>query len=399
MSTIPVVMTAAGPQPTAPFDINQRLLSDVASLVPDYTATLPGSLIEDISSTDTAAIYQIDQARIDAINSITPYGANLFILSQMAEMTGIPQQGQPNRTSVYVVFTGTVGFAINPGYTVRDGLYNYTTQDGVIIPTGGVSVPVFCLAELDGPWVVLPNTVTTVATSVPGGISLSVNNPTAGIPGGGSESDAEFRARAMQAYMVTGQGMISYLKSNLLMISGVQPRLVAIKQSSSNYMILCGGGDPYEIAYAIFRSMFWLPGIVGSATTGRNITVSVYDYPNLYPIVFVNPPLQTVAMTVTWIAISPTYVDPAAVAQLAAPALIGYINEISVGQPINLLEADAIFQAAVESVIPIELLGNLTYVVIINGTTTAPTTGTKLIPSDPESYFFATSSGVTVVAG
>jgi hypothetical protein len=53
----------------------------VAAEVPDYTANLPGSLIEDISSTDVQALATIDQARVDAINSFSPYGANAFALA------------------------------------------------------------------------------------------------------------------------------------------------------------------------------------------------------------------------------------------------------------------------------------------------------------------------------
>ena len=59
------------------------LVALVASENPDYTANLPGSLIEDIASTDVGALTGIDQARVDAINSVTPYGANAFVLAQL----------------------------------------------------------------------------------------------------------------------------------------------------------------------------------------------------------------------------------------------------------------------------------------------------------------------------
>jgi hypothetical protein len=392
-------MTLQGPQPSAPADLNAALIANVKALVPDYTATLPGSLIEDISSTDTAALYQMDQNRIDLINSITPYGANLFILSQMAILAGIPQQGQPDKTSVYVVLSGTLGYTINPGFTVSDGTYRYTVQAGAIVGTGGKTAPVFCVAELSGSWPVPIGSVSIINNSVPSGITLTVTNPTAGTPGGGVESDADFRARCMQAYMVTGQGCISYLKSNLLAINGVQPRLVSIKATGSGYEIICGGGDPYQIAYAIFRAMFWLPGILGSGITARNITVSVYDYPDLYNIVFVNPPQQTVTVTVKWQSIKTGFIDPSAVAQLINPAVVSYINQIGVGQPINLLDLDTVIQVAISTLIPMELLSNLVYVFTINSVTANPIAGTRLIASDSESYFYITNAGVTVVAG
>ena len=66
-ATLPVVLTPAGMQPTAPAVILQWLIglvttgqdqygNTIANPVPGYTANLPGSLIEDISSTDVAAI-------------------------------------------------------------------------------------------------------------------------------------------------------------------------------------------------------------------------------------------------------------------------------------------------------------------------------------------------------
>ncbi|EEF27062.1 conserved hypothetical protein, partial [Ricinus communis] len=75
-------MGPAGPVPTAPATLRQNLVNGVAATNPDYTANLPGGLIEDIASTDTGALVTIDQARIDAVNSVTPYGANAFILAQ-----------------------------------------------------------------------------------------------------------------------------------------------------------------------------------------------------------------------------------------------------------------------------------------------------------------------------
>ncbi|HGF2964948.1 hypothetical protein QZM53_07870 [Burkholderia multivorans] len=67
MSTIPLVMTAAGPVATDPTTLRQNLIDSVAAEVPDYTANLPGSLIEDVASTDVGALTTIDQARVEAV--------------------------------------------------------------------------------------------------------------------------------------------------------------------------------------------------------------------------------------------------------------------------------------------------------------------------------------------
>ena len=87
---IPLVMTSEGPVPTPPATLRAQLVDSVASTNPDYTANLPGSLIEDIASTDVGALVTMDQARVDAINSVTPYGANAFVLGQLGAQFGIP---------------------------------------------------------------------------------------------------------------------------------------------------------------------------------------------------------------------------------------------------------------------------------------------------------------------
>ncbi len=67
----PVVLSQTGMQPQAPLDLRSQLINlvtfgtdkngnAVIPPVPGYTANLPGSLIEDISSTDTAALVICD---------------------------------------------------------------------------------------------------------------------------------------------------------------------------------------------------------------------------------------------------------------------------------------------------------------------------------------------------
>lgn len=138
MSTVPLVMSAAGPVPTAPATLQQTLIDNVAATNPDYTANLPGSLIEDISSTDVGALTLIDQAMVDAIASVTPYGANAYVLGQMGVLFGL-SQAAPTNASVYVVISGPAGYVLPPGFLVSDGTNQYALQDGGVIATGGAS--------------------------------------------------------------------------------------------------------------------------------------------------------------------------------------------------------------------------------------------------------------------
>ncbi|MEX3914898.1 baseplate J/gp47 family protein [Paraburkholderia sp. BR10872] len=466
----PLTMTSAGPQPQSPTSLNAQLIALATQLSPGLTADLPGSLIEDISSTDTAALAMIDQARADLINSLSPFAANPSLLTQLGAIYGV-QQGVGSNTSVYVVFTGPAGYVITQGFTVSDGTNQYIVQDGGIIGSGGTSLPLFCVAVLPGTWAVPQNTVKQLITSVPSTIALTVNNPNAGTPGLASQSEQAYRAQVLQAGLATSQGMATHLKTLLQNVSGVQPNLISVQQGASGgWRVICGGGDPYQTAYAIYSALFDISTLIGSqlAITGmtnanpvvistnlnhgytagqtvtvtgatpsaynvtytvasatattittttngsgfgayvsgatlspnpRNVTVSINDYPDQYQVVFVNPPQQTVSITVTWNTISTNFISPAAIAQLAQQPLANYVNGIAVGQPMNLFELQNVFQSAVSAVIPPQLLTRMVFQVIINGVIVAPGTGTGVIAGDPESYFYTTTANITVNQG
>jgi len=470
-SGIPVVLSAAGRQTQTPAALNAQLIALVTAMSPGYTANLPGIMIEDISSTDTGALVTCDQAVTDLINSISPYAANLFILIQLGNVYGIGMD-PATTTSVYVVFTGTVGFVIPIGFTVSDGTYQYTIQDGGIIGAGGTSPQLFCLATVAGTWAVPIGTVTQLITGVPTGITLTVTNPATGTPGAAAETPESFRARVLQAGYAPSQGMTSYLKTLLGEVAGVQPRLIrAIQQSGGGWEIIVGGGDPYQVAAAILEGIFDIstlagsvllvsgittanPGVVttvlnhgyvtgqsvtitgvvgmtgingvpmtvtvitektfsiintsssGTYTSGgvclpnsRNILTYINQYPDTYAIPFVNPPQQTVAISVTWNTSSLNYVSPAAVAQLAVPALVAYVNTLPVGVPMNLFVMQSIFAGSIASLLPAQLLTVMEFAVSINGVGTSPISDTGIIPGDPESYFLTNTSLIAVAQG
>jgi hypothetical protein len=414
----------------------------------------------------------VDQARVELVNSLTPYGANAFLLNQLGQIYGVPV-GQESNTSVYEIFSGPVGFIIAVGFTVSDGSHQYTVQDGGVIGAGGTSSPLFCLATVPGSWAVPDNTVTGIITSVPSEVNLTVTNPEAGTPGGDAESESSYRAQVLQAGLAASQGMGRYLKTLLGNVAGVQRRLVAVKQIiGGGWEVICGGGDPYEVAYAIYMSLFDIstltgstllvsnitkanPGIVttvlnhgysngqviniasvlgmtavnnvpltvtvitektfsigvdtsayGNYISGgvvtpnlRNVSVTLNDYPDTYLIPFVNPPQQDVSIVLTWNTTATNFVSEAAVAQLGAPALANYVNNVAVGMPLNLFEMESVFQVAIQSLLPASLLTRMVFAVSINGVGTSPESGTGIIEGDPESFFLTTSTNVVIVQG
>ena len=472
-------MTSAGAIPSSPTALLNAEIAAATALSPGLTANLPGSLIEDLASTAAGALVIQDQAYVDLINSVSPFVANAAILYELGAVYGVAQ-GKGSNTSVYVNFYGsTPGFVIPPGFIVSDGSYQYVVQDGGIIASDGTSASLYCLASISGSWAVPIGTVTVVITSIPSGVTLLCTNQSTGIPGASAQTLTDYQAQVIQAGKAVAQGMPTFLRTQLENVSGVQARLVSIQQSGTNWQIIVGGGDPYQVANAIYTGVFdisnlalstftitnitaatdaviTLPyypgytigevitvagatpsaynttytitgisvvysgsGVVTTITTSknsssfgsftspaayltpnpRNETVSINSYPDTYPINFIIPPAQIVNVALTWNTIATNYVSPTSVASASIPAIVNYINSITVGEPINLFELQAIFQASVITLIPTPLISKMDFVVQINGVAASAASGTGLIYGDPQSFFETSSATVTVVQG
>jgi hypothetical protein len=281
VADIPIVITSSGLQPTPPATLRQ-LIEQAAELAsPGYTGNLPGSLIEDILSTDVGAVAVCDAAKVETVNSLTPLGANAFLLSQLGQiyLGSGSAPATPTNTSVSVVFqvvdnnnNPLAGQVIAVGFTVSDGVYQYVVQDGGVTNSDGFSQPLFCLASTPGTWTIPTNTVSQIVTSVPSSIFMSCTNPLAGVPGAAAETEEMYRARVLQAGLATAQGMPTMLKTMLSEVPGVQARLVSVLQKTGDWEIIVGGGDPYEVADAIFRALFDISTLVGSTLSVVSIS-------------------------------------------------------------------------------------------------------------------------------
>jgi hypothetical protein len=478
-TTLPVVFDANGLQPQAVASLRDQIVTQAVAQSPGIVTNLPGSLIEDLTSTSVGAVAVIDQMRVDLVNSLTPYGANPFLLNQLGQVYGVPR-GLATNTGVSVIFSGTPGFTIPPGFIIGDGTYQYSVQDGgqigapLVIGQGGQSPTITAIATQTGSWAVPAGTVTKLITSVPSTVTLTVTNPLNGTPGAGAQTEEDYRSCVLQAGLVASQGMTTTLKTALTNIVGVQPRLVTIRQQlGGGWEVICGGsGDPYLIGKAIFDSLFDIsilsgsvmlisgvtnasPGVVttalnhglatgqvinitgatgmtilnsapltitvltpttfsigintissGTYTGGgvvspnfRNISVSIYDYPDVYIIPFVLPPQQIVTMVVNWNTNFGGFVSATTVATQVQNAVTNYINSIPVGQPINVFELEAAFRGSIANLFSPSLLTRMVFNVSINGVGVSPSIGTGIIAGDPESYFFTTAGSITVIQG
>ena len=460
-------------------EIQAEIIASASALSPGITSTLPGTLIEDITSTDASAVYLCQQAQIETIASVSPYAANEYILTQLGDVYGV-QQGVGSNTSVYVIFSGTAGYPIPQGTVVSDGVYQYITQDAAIIESGGFSAQVYCIATVSGSWAVPAYSVTTIASSVPSGVILSVTNPSPGIPSTTEQTAENFRAQVLQAGLVSCIGMIPAIKAAVQNVSGVVQNLVSIRENTyyvpPKWEVIVGGGDPYAVANAIWQSCgdpsvlggstmlvqsinvgtktistnlvtnftigetVYITGVSGvtgingvaltitalpdpysftisnaisgsyvsggivstsgsSVTIPRNNTVTIYDDPDSYNIVYVIPIQQPVTLAVTWNTSSSTTITSATIAALATTPLQTYINSLGPGQAINEYEMQYVFQEAVQPTIPPSLLTHIAFSITLNGVIVAPVAGTGVVVGDPEGYYYVAVADITYTQG
>ena len=394
--SLPVVMTSAGVLPQTAASLHSQVIDGAIALDPGLTANLPGTLIEDIASTDTSALVLIDQAQVETVNSMTPYGCNLFILNQLGQIYGV-QQGVGSNTSVYVVFSGTPGYVIPQGVIVSDGTYQYLTQASGVISAGGTSDSVYCVSTSSGSWGVPANSVTTIVSSVPASITLTVTNPNTGIPSSTGQTPEQYRTQVLDAGLVTCSGTPNAIRTALASVSGVQQNLISIRERSNKWEVIVGGGDPYEVANAIFNSIGDPLTLIGSATTARNQNITIYNTPDSYVITYVVPVQQEVTIEIDWKTTATNAVSNDAVQALATEPVRAYLNNLYPGQPINEYELQYIFQEAIVSLVPTPLLTYIDITVTIDGSVVPPSAGTGVVEGDPEGYFFCPTTGVTTV--
>lgn len=268
--TVNIAVTAAGAQPTSPTNLWANLLSAVGQINPGYSV-LPSGLVEDIASTDVGALSIMDSAVVEFINSLDPESANAWLLLQLGGIYGVPV-GQTTNGSAFVVFTSnTPGFVIGPGFLVSDGSNQYAVppDGGTIIGGGGTSPPTFVVATSTGIFPIPAHSINQLVSQPPvgSGITLSVDNPNAGTPQAAPQTEWDYRTQVLQAGLVSGQGNASMLKTLVQNVPGVQPRLVSVQlQPGRGWEVIVGGGDPYAVANAVYRSGIDLSTLVGSET-------------------------------------------------------------------------------------------------------------------------------------
>ena len=206
------------------------------------------------------------------LGNATPTNFTGSIALQVLTVTAIPNgeilvgdpitgAGIPAGTVITGLGTGTGGIGT---YTINNSLT--VASEAMVGATHG-TVTLYVVALQFGTWAIPANSITTIVTSVPTGYPVFCTNPNTGTIAVDAETTEFYRARVLRSQLAPGIGTLSYLKSLIQNVPGVQARLVSV--SGGNKLIV-GGGDPYLVAGAIYKGMFAINSLLGSSAVTHN---------------------------------------------------------------------------------------------------------------------------------
>lgn len=203
---------------------------------------------------------------------------NATASSYTASIAGVILTVTAVASGVIMVGDPVVGAGVAPGTVVTEMLTGtgktgtYKVNNAQTIgsqamagATHGEST-LYVVAKQFGTWAIIPNSITTIITSVPAGYALTCTNSNSGFSAITEETDDLYRARVLEAELSPATGTLALVKSMIRALPGVQARLVSV---SATGKIMVGGGDPYEVAGEIYKAMFDISDLSGSSATSH----------------------------------------------------------------------------------------------------------------------------------
>ena len=396
---LPIIMGEEGVIPQSPAYLFEQIINLVKDKVPGFTASLPPALITDLASTSVAATAVIDHARVDLINSLTPFGANIKVLTELANIYGIARGTQTN-PSVEIVFYGLPGFYIGKGFLVGDGNHQYAASHPTVITTKGMSEPILCISTSPGTWAIPEGTVTQIITSVAKNYNITCTNLIDGVPGSDEENVTDWRSRILRAGMFTVQGTPDCLYSRLSQIQGVDPIHMAFRQPiTGKWVVVVLGGDPNHVAHAIYETipdLSTLTNHIEILPDDYKKSVTIYTGADNYVIPYVNPKTQNVWCVLLWNSIEVLIFDADSMTKLFADAFSEYVNLLPIGVPINTLIVQDLFLNAINDIVEISLISRVAVTIYIDGNIVNPEEGTSIVRGHEYGFFKCIERSVIV---
>lgn len=343
------LLDGSGYQPSTAEELKNELIADLEKYNADflnYPQSFQGALLDQA----TVFLMYLELLISDLFNQFSYSQAQGTLLDLLGDDRGIRRKGV-YKSEVTLRFTGTKGYVIPKGLAVTmsndpssgDKPVFYTYEETLINTTTGVvdvlaysdatSIPQVAIGELDK-----------IVDNIP---SLSVENIDTPTEPREQESESEYRLRVQQRLRNPKAGSIGAVLGEISNIEGVDTRLVGWRKGElssggktyKTFEIVVGGGDPVDIAYAIFRyggiNSFLYQSNPSGGESARTISqdIKVYNQTDTYK--FTRPKKLSLAIKVK-VPLRDVESDNASIQALTKDSMADYINSVPVGVLINI---------------------------------------------------------------
>lgn len=323
-----------GWQPPTPQELREALQDYLMQNVPNYTAR-PADILSNLIDGGVAFGMYFAQQLQSYFNGYAPsYGDN-FLLELRASEQGLRRKSSFS-SSVDIQFTAPA-YTIIPEQTPITGtdLPTYYTQESVVVgTTGSITVTAYCDAD----------TIPTIDIGQLNQLGISLQNVTAtntSVPTQPQDAETfdDFAKRVQLAWASPRGGSASYLLSLLQNINGVVQRATKIQvNGNGTYEVLIDGGDPLEIAWAMFNGGGILPNVFVSnpsqSQTSRTVTQNLLLNGQSLSYQFTRPLQVEISITIAFPLTGATLTNDG-VTEATRSAMTEFINSTQIGEKIN----------------------------------------------------------------
>lgn len=329
LPTLAVTINSAGITAPPFEDILASLTASYQQIYGSDTYLAPDSQDGQWIAIQAQAIYDSNQAAIATYLAYSPITSQGAGLSSVVKINGL-QRLIPTNSSAGMRLIGRAGTIINRGLVIDEFGNNWALPPTVVIPLDG-DITVTANCRTPGSIKAAPNTITLIATPVPGW--QTATNPVSANPGLPVENDATLRRRQSRSTALPAITPIGGIYGSVANIPGVG-RLTVYENDTDmvdedmipghSIAVVSEGGDAEAIANAI--ALKKSPGCGTYGTTSVDV-VDGAAMPNTINFFY----LDYVPIWVT-IRLRPLAGYIASTAELIRNSLVTFVNSLDIGE-------------------------------------------------------------------
>lgn len=357
-------------------EIQEALIEKLQQVCPEFQHQ-PADIQSNLLDAAVQPLMEYENLMAECINSFAPGAGSEFIFRQLASAMGLIPKSEKKAT-VLLTFTGPIGTIIPQDCKVSDGNgHTFSTVEAIILPLNGSKSVEATADTLD---LLAAGTLTNILTSVPQGVQCTNQSQSEAYTD--EETFAELKARAQARIRSARFGGVDYATSLLASVEGVEPRQIAffskeVDSSQAGKRVqgieaVVGGGDIYEVAYALARSFLETQKLVsvpsGLGDQGRTIVVPITYASCTREVRFTRPTRVGIALTL-FIGFRNAVISDTALMNLVKQDYIDYVNAKQVGSLLTKYELTAILlEKMQENSIDIKEVSLIDWSAAIDGT-------------------------------